>query len=85
MRADDLKPCILRSELLSDRKGDDCRKVPCEVVLMSCLQFPILDLLQLLVAMLVEVLGEPLNGMIGGNRMVDKLQKAVGEVPTASD
>ena len=65
MRADDLKPGILWSELLSDRKGDDCRKVPCEIILMACLQFPILDLLQLLVAMLVEVLGEPLNGVIG--------------------
>lgn len=85
MRADDLKPCILRSELLSDRKRNDCGKVPCKVVLMSCLQFPILDLLQLLVAVLIEVLGEPLNGMIGGDCMVDKLQKAMCEVPTSGD
>ena len=77
MGTDDLKACILRSELLSDRKSYDCRKVSCEVVLLASLQFPILDLFQLLVAMLVEVLGEPLNGMIGGNSMVNKLQKAV--------
>lgn len=35
--------------------------------------------------MLIEVLGKPLNGVIGRNSVVDELQKAMGEVPAASD
>lgn len=85
MRADDLKPRIFRSKLLSNRKGDDCCKVTSEVIFLSSFQFPVLDLFQLLVTMLGEMLGEPLNGMIGGDCMVDEPQKTMGEVTTTSD
>jgi hypothetical protein len=85
MRADDLKPCILWCECFSYGKGDNGGEISGEEVLLSCLQLPVLDLLELSEAVVLEVAGEPFDCVIGGDCVVDEGEEGVGEVAAARE
>lgn len=72
MGSDDLKPGIFRFESLSDGKGNDRCEISGEEVFLSCLQLPVLNFLQLGETMVLEVTGEPLDCVIGGDCVVDE-------------
>lgn len=78
MGSDDLKPGIVGGESLSDGKGNNRCEIPGEEVLLSCLELPVFDLLELGEAMILEMTGEPLDCVIGRDCLVDEGDEGVG-------
>lgn len=72
MRSDDLEAGVFRLELFPHGKGDNSCEISSEEVFLSRLQLPVVDLSQLGEAVLGEVLGEPLDRMIGRDCVVDE-------------
>lgn len=85
MGSDDFEACVVSCEVISDRKCNYSGKVASKVVLLACLQMPVFDLFELLEAMVIQVTSTPLDGMVGGDSMVDERDEAVGELPTATE
>ena len=78
MRSDDLEAGVFGLELFPHGKGDNSCEISGEEVFLSRLQLPVVDLSQLGEAVLGEVLGEPLDRMIGRDCVVDEGDKGMG-------
>ena len=77
MRSDDFEAGVFRLELCPHGKGDNRCEIPGEEVFLARLQFPVIDLSELGEAVRGEVLGEPLDRVVGRDSVVDEGEEGV--------
>jgi hypothetical protein len=77
MRSDDFEAGVFGLELFPHGKGDYRCEISGEEVFLARLQFPVIDLSELGEAVLGEVLGEPLDRVVGRDGVVDEGDEGV--------
>ena len=72
MSSNDFESCVIRIELFSNIEGDNSGKISGEEILVSGLEGPVIDFMQLLVSFLSELLPAPVDCVVGGDGVVDE-------------
>ena len=76
------KSSVVRIEFTANSEGNKGGVVSGEEILLARTQTPVVDLMQLFVALGIELLPGPLDRVEGGHRVVDEFEEAVGQGPT---
>ena len=81
MRSNQFEGSVVRIEFTANCESHKGGVVPCEEVLLARTQTPVVNFMQLFVALGIELLPGPLDRVEGGDRVVDEFEKAVSQGP----